>query len=224
MRQHGARIVALLMVVVLPASVIMADDAAGMLTTVGEVQLNGVGVIQPTAVFPGDRVQTTSNSAATLTMRGASVTLPADSVVLLAKNELDIPCGSAMVNTVKGVSTRVSNVVVAPAGDSAKFEVVQDHDQMQIIAREGTLAVNDGSVRTLQPGGVLLASASGCAAGSMWADAYSPPQGGSSAPPPTGGQSKAGPVLLGLIALLAMFFIACETTKSHVMSPSGLCS
>jgi hypothetical protein len=222
MRQDWVRIIALLMVVVLPSSIMMADEASGMLSVVGNVELNGIGVNQPTAVFPGDRVKTTANSVATLTMRGASVTVPEDSLVLLAKNEIDIPCGSAMVNTTKGVKARINNVVVAPAGDSAKFDVVQDHDRMQIIAREGVLAVNDGSPRTLQPGAVMLTSASGCAAGSLPPEAYLPPQGGNA--PPTGGQSKAGPLLLGLIAAAGMFFLVCETTKSHALSPSGLCS
>lgn len=222
MRQHWVELIALLMVVILPWSVLMADEATGMLTVVGDVRLNGVGVSQPTAVFPGDKVQTAPNSVATLSIRGASVTVPADSVVLLGNNEVDIPCGSAMVSTTRGVKARVNDVIVAPLGDSAKFDVVQDHDRMQVIAREGALAVNNGTDRTLQPGGVLLASSSGCAAASMSpAEAMFDPQG---APPPTGGRSRGGPILLGLIAAIAMFFIVCETTKSHAMSPSGLCS
>ncbi len=223
MRKHWVKVIALLMIVALPSSIIMADEASAMLTVVGDVKLNGIGVSQPTAIFPGDKVQTAPNSVATLSMRGASVTVPADSVVLLANNEVDIPCGGAMVSATRNVRARVNDVVVSPAGDSAKFDVVQDHDRMQIIAREGALAVNNGTASTLQPGGMMLASASGCAAGSMASadPPYGPPQG---APPPTGGQSRGGPILLGLAAAIAMFFIVCETTKSHAMSPSGLCS
>ncbi len=222
MRERFVRFVALLMVVVLPSSIIMADEASAMLNVVGDVRLNGVDVNQPTAVFPGDKIQTSSDSVATLTLRGASVTVPADSIVLLAKNELVIPCGSAMVNSTKGITTRVNDVTVAPAGESAKFDVVQNHEGMQIIAREGSLSVDNGTSRTLQPGGMVLASASGCAAASS--EPYLPPQGGSNAPPPTGGKSNAGPILLGLVAAIAMFFIVCETTKGHPLSPSGLCS
>ena len=76
MRESLVKCLAWVLVVLFPASIVMADATSAMLTSNGSVSVNGSPVERTTAVFPGDKVQTGPNSIATLTSEGTSVTVP----------------------------------------------------------------------------------------------------------------------------------------------------
>jgi hypothetical protein len=64
------------------------------------------------------------------------------------------------------MSVRVSHLLVQPArGAQARFQITQNEGQLQIIAREGTLAIDNGSTTSsLQAGRMLTAPATCMAA------------------------------------------------------------
>lgn len=76
---------------------------------------------------------------------------------------MNVLCGTALVSTRRGLSVRVSNLLVQPArGEQARFQVTQNEGQLQIIAREGTLAIDNGAAtNSLQPGRMLTGPAPG---------------------------------------------------------------
>jgi hypothetical protein len=212
---------------------VMADAVSAMLVTNGSVTVNGSPIERATTVFPGDKVQTGPNAVATLTSQGSAVTVGGNSSLVFSKSFVNVLCGTALVTTSRGMSARVSNLLVQPArGAQTRFEITQNEGQLQIIAREGTLAIDNGATTTsLQAGRMLTAHATCMAA--PYADDQTgsgpsgdQPQGdsqgkskkrGAAGPPgpsaPTAGGTSTGTVLLlAGGAILAGGLVVCATT------------
>jgi len=223
------------LVVLLPASIVMADATSAMLSATGNVSVNGSPIERATAIFPGDRVKTGPNSIATLTNEGSSVTVSGNSSLVFSKSFVNVLCGTALVSTSRGMSVRVSNLLVQPArGTQARFQITQDEGQLQIIAREGTLAVDNGATTSsLQPGRMLTAPATCMAAPYADDQSSSSPtpqdqsqdqQGkdkkkggavaGRTAPPPAAGTTTHSLLLYGAAAGGLAGFLVWLTTRS----------
>ena len=166
MRESWVKYLAWVLVVLFPASVVMADAMSAMLNAAGNVTVNGNPIERAMAVFPGDKVQTGANSIATLTSEGSSVTVPANSSLVFSKSFVNVLCGTALVTTSRGLPVRVSKLLVQPArGAQGRFQVTQNEGQLQITAREGTLAIDNGATTSsLQAGRMLTAPATCMAA------------------------------------------------------------
>jgi len=179
-RESLVKSLAWVLVVLFPASMVLADATSAMLSGTGNVSVNGSPIERATAIFPGDKVQTGPNSIATLTSEGSSVTLPGNSSLVFSRSFVNVLCGTAVVATSRGMSVRVSNLLVQPArGAQARFQITQNEGQLQIIAREGTLAIDNGaSTSSLQAGRMLTAPATCMAA------PYADDQTGTSPTPP----------------------------------------
>ena len=185
MRESWVKNLACIMVVLFPVSLVMADATSAMLIASGDVTVNGSPIERATAVFPGDKVHTGPNASARLTNQGSSVTVAGNSSLVFSKSFVNVLCGSALVATNRGMAVRVSNLLVQPArGEQTRFQITQNEGQLQIIAREGTLAIDNGAATTsLQPGRMLTAPATCMAA------PYVDDQNGSA---PTGDQGNGG--------------------------------
>ncbi|MGO9208962.1 MAG: hypothetical protein ACLPXM_15820 [Terriglobales bacterium] len=166
MRESLVKSLAWVLVVLFPASLVLADATSAMLNASGNVSVNGTPIERAMAVFPGDKVQTGPNSIATLTSEGSAVTVSGNSSLVFSRSFVNVLCGTAMVATRRGMSVRVSNLLVQPArGAQARFQITQNEGQLQIIAREGTLAIDNGSTTSsLQAGRMLTAPATCMAA------------------------------------------------------------
>ena len=166
MRESLVKSLAWVLVVLFPASIVLADATSAMLNANGNVSVNGTPVERATAIFPGDKVQTGPNSIATLTSEGSSVTVPGNSSLVFSRSFVNVLCGTATVATSRGMSVRVSHLLVQPArGEQARFQITQNEGQLQIIAREGTLAIDNGATTSsLQAGRMLTAPATCMAA------------------------------------------------------------
>ena len=82
MRVSGLRNVACwIMIAVVPASLWAADSSPAMLYARGAAWINGGAVPRTSAVFPGDLVQTRSDSVASINASGSNVVVLADSLV-----------------------------------------------------------------------------------------------------------------------------------------------
>jgi len=233
-RESWVRYLAWVLVVVFPASVVMADATSAMLVASGDVSVNGSRIERATAVFPGDKVQTGPNALATLTSQGSSVTVAANSSLVFSRSFVNVLCGSALIATSRGMSVRVSNLLVQPArGAQARFQINQHEGQLQIIAREGTLAIDNGAATTsLQPGRMLTASAT-CMAAPYGDDqtSSSPSAAGNSqegssrkkaaaaVPPAAGGTNASTLWLIGAGAVGLGLILTLATTSGGSSSP-----
>ncbi len=135
------------MIAVVPASLWAADSSPAMLYARGAAWINGGAVPRTSAVFPGDLVQTRSDSVASINASGSNVVVLADSLVKFEGPAVALEHGSLRVATSKGLSTHTGDLTVAPASNGwTEFEVKQvGDDTVQIMAQKGDVTVSDGS-------------------------------------------------------------------------------
>jgi hypothetical protein len=135
------------MIAVVPGSLWAADSGPAMLYARGTAWINGGAVPRTSAVFPGDLVQTRSDSVASINASGSNVVVLADSLVKFEGPAVALEHGSLRVATSKGLSTHTGDVTVAPASNGwTEFEVKQiSDDSVQIVAQKGDVTVSDGS-------------------------------------------------------------------------------
>lgn len=206
-RAYVVRIVAWIMVLALPSSMVMADVASAMLNATGTVTVNGNPVSRSTAVFPGDRIQTAANGFATLTAEGSSVVMSKNSSLILYERQVDVGCGGAVINTMKGMSARAGNLLITPSSPNAKFEINQANGKLQVLTREGSVVVNNGgAITAVAAGNLFNAPASACMAAPS----------AQRAPPPGG--AAAGDTLLfllaaGAVAGTVLYFVLRDTSE-----------
>jgi hypothetical protein len=132
---------------VVPVSLWAADSSPAMLYARGAAWINGGAVPRTSAVFPGDLVQTRSDSVASINASGSNVVVLADSLVKFEGPAVALEHGSLRVATSKGLSTHTGDLTVAPASNGwTEFEVKQvGDDTVQIMAQKGDVTVSDGS-------------------------------------------------------------------------------
>jgi hypothetical protein len=135
------------MIAAVPGSVWAADSSPAMLYARGAAWINGGAVPRTSAVFPGDLVQTRSDSVASINASGSNVVVLADSLVKFEGPAVALEHGSLRVATSKGLSTHTGDLTVAPASNGwTEFEVKQvSDDSVQIVAQKGDVTVSDGS-------------------------------------------------------------------------------
>jgi len=135
------------MVAVVPASLWAADSSPAMLYSKGTAWINGSTVPRSSAVFPGDMVQTRSDSMASINASGSSVLVLADSLVKFEGPTVGLEHGALTVATSKGLGTHAGDVTVVPVSNGwTQFEVKQASDgTVQVVAQKGDVNVSDGS-------------------------------------------------------------------------------
>lgn len=156
------------MVLCFPAATLLADVNSAMLRVAGDVHVNGARTTRSTAVFAGDRVQTGAESTATLSTTGSTLLLGPASNVLFQGNTVQVQAGSLAVSTSRGMSVQVGILSVKPAKDEmSRFEVRNEAGVLQVVAREGSLSVSNGTDMVLVEPGQTLSQAADAKAPSM---------------------------------------------------------
>lgn len=135
-----------IMIAVVPVSMWAADSSPAMLYAKGTTWINGSAVPRTSAVFPGDLVQTRSDSVANINASGSNVVIMADSLVKFDGAAVSVEHGSVAVATSKGMTTRAGEVTVVPVSNGwTEFEVKQGSDgTVQVVAQKGDVSVSDG--------------------------------------------------------------------------------
>jgi hypothetical protein len=144
------RILGCVMVVGVPATLFAADSAAAMLYSNGTTRLNGSNLPKSSAIFSGDRVQTTTGSVAKINASGSSLLVLSDSLVQFEGDAVKLEHGGVTVSTSKGMATRAGDVAVIPStGVWTQFDVTDVDGKVHIAARKGDLTINDRAGVTL---------------------------------------------------------------------------
>jgi hypothetical protein len=129
-----------------PASLLAADIDPGGAMLYGRgkepVLLNGKPLPRSSAVFPGDLIQTPSESVATLDAPGSGVVVYPDSVVKFEQNSVTLQHGSLSVATSKRMIALARGMTVTPASDAwTEFEVADMNGSIRVIASNGSVDV-----------------------------------------------------------------------------------
>ena len=142
------RVWAYVLVLVFPASLI-ASDTVGLLSTTGEVLVDGSPSASGSAIFSGDEIRTGQSARAMLTTRAMSVAVAPNSDLRVAPASLEIASGAVVVSARDAV-LRINGTRVATKS-AGKFLVKSDNADLKIVALAGTLEVGEGQQQTTVP-------------------------------------------------------------------------
>ena len=147
------KLVAALLVVVCPSTLLMAERPSAMLYATGAVTLNGMPAAKSMGVFAGDRIATADASVGSVNRGGFSLVIDPNSSVQYQTDGVTILKGKVSVKTSKGMSAHAGPLSVIPNADSARFDLSSDGKTVLIASREGILTLTDGiETATLEPG------------------------------------------------------------------------
>ena len=141
------------MVLVLSASMLLAESQAAIVMVSGVALLNGESIVNAHTVLIGDSLETAPNTALTINTNGSTVLIGASSKVRYLGDSLELQLGSAQIHTSKRLRLETESVRVEPNGTTAKFRVDRAPHTVVIAALEQELRVdNNGEQKVLPPG------------------------------------------------------------------------
>jgi ferric-dicitrate binding protein FerR (iron transport regulator) len=140
------------MIPLLPASA-MAADGVGVMTATGSVLVDRLPVSAGTnAIFTGDTIDTATGSRAVITRRGSSITVGENSSVRFGAQTIDVVAGTIVVASSQGMVTKIDNATITTrAGEPARFLARKNDGEVQVLALEGRVYVDDGQQQTPVP-------------------------------------------------------------------------
>jgi hypothetical protein len=137
---------ALVMILLSPLSLFGADARGAMVYARGTAWVNGSNIPQSSAIFPGDLVQTRSDSLANINAPGSNVSIYADSLIKFEGAAVSLEHGGLKVATSNSLATHVGGVTITPAaGTATEFQVIDVDGTIHISANKGDLNVSDAS-------------------------------------------------------------------------------
>ena len=156
-----------------------ADEAAAVVYCKGTVWLNGNPLPNSSAILEGDLVQTTKDSAATITAAGSSVIVQPESLVKFTSNTLSLQQGTISVASSNGLVTSAGIATVTPAASLwTEYEVADINGVIEVLSRKGNLSVNCGKENvTISDGMQVISDASGKCRRRKRSGAYPPASG-----------------------------------------------
>ena len=126
-----------------------ADTNGAMVYARGTAWVNGVTIPKSSAIFPGDLVQTKSDSIANINSQGTSVIVQADSLIKLQANAIELEHGAVNIGTSKNLVTHIGDLSVSPKdGNWTEFQVADLDGNVRIIAKKGDLTLQDDAGST----------------------------------------------------------------------------
>jgi hypothetical protein len=133
----------------LPASLLGGEPNTAMLYARGATWVNGAAVLRTSALFPGDLVQTKSNSAANIHLPGSIVTVLPDSLAKFEGPTLELQHGGIVILSSKQLATHIGDVtVVAAKPELTEFWAGSTDASVTIMARTGDVTIIDDSGST----------------------------------------------------------------------------
>jgi FecR protein len=156
MHARTVRILCLAMAAIVPSAVMSGEAKAAMALASGVAALNGASLSRSAAIFAGDQLETSSNSAITINANGSTVLIGANSRVHYFGDSFALHSGSMQVNTSKGLKLQTDTVTIEPNKGAAKFRVDRASKTVMIAALTGEVRVNNGEeTAVVPPGGSL---------------------------------------------------------------------
>ncbi len=155
----SARIVRVLcsfMLLVFPASMVLAESQAAMAMVSGVVALNGAAMAGSTTIFSGDLLETGANSALTLNTKGSTILVGANSRIHYFGNSIELHLGSTQINTSMGMQLETETIKVEPNKTSAKFRVERAPHAVVVAALAEEVRVNNNGETTVLPPGTTM--------------------------------------------------------------------
>jgi hypothetical protein len=140
------RFVAVVLLLVMPASLSAQTAGTSVIYATGTVFVNGAPLTNSSALMPGDVVQTKDNGAANISAAGSSIVVDSNSIVRAQADGFSLDRGSISVATGKSMSVYARDFKITPAaGEWTQFYVTRSSGTIGIIARKGAITVSCGT-------------------------------------------------------------------------------
>lgn len=128
---------------------LLGADNGAMLYIKGQARINGGIVPSSSAIFPGDIVQTETDSNANINALGSNIVIAPESVLTVEDNGVNLDRGGITVATSRGATVHAGDITVMPAhSSSTQFEISNSDGTIHIVARKGDVTVTDSSGTT----------------------------------------------------------------------------
>lgn len=144
------------MLLLFPASVLLAETQAAMVMVSGMAALNGTAMAGTTTVFSGDLLETGANSQLTINTKGSTILIGANSRVHYFGDSIDLDSGSTQVNTSQKLQVQTETIKIEPNSTSAKFRVDRAPRTVVIAALEKEVRVDNNGESTVVPPGTTV--------------------------------------------------------------------
>jgi hypothetical protein len=153
MSSRSSRILALLLVFTFPVSLFSAETHAAMVFATGPASLNGAALPRSTAVFAGDLLKTSKDSAIIINANGSTIQVGGDSSVQFQGDSINLNSGVAQVTTHNGMRVEASVLTIAPNRNEAKYQVSRLSGKVMVAALNGSVSVlHEGSTDVVSAG------------------------------------------------------------------------
>jgi hypothetical protein len=151
--QVAQKLVALLLMVLCPSAILMAELPSAMLQANGTVLVNGTRTPELVSVFTGDLINTSDASVGSISRSGSSLVVDPNSSIRYQKDGFAILRGKVRVQTSRGMTGHAGPISVIPVADTALFEISSDGKTALVASRVGALTLTDGvETAILEPG------------------------------------------------------------------------
>jgi hypothetical protein len=154
-------VVAWLVIVLFPLSLIAGDTPAAVLHSKGGVWVNDAEAVDSTSIFPGDRLETKPGFFANLDSEGSSVLIQPESILKFQGNFVDLEHGNIALGTSSSIAVHVNCYEIDPvSGGRTEYDVKDTNGTIEIAARKGELNIRQvGRLPKASKGSVSLRSA-----------------------------------------------------------------
>ena len=147
------KLAAVLLMMVCPSAILMAERPTAMLQATGTVLLNGTPTPRSMSVFTGDRIDTADAAVVSISRGGFSLVVDPNSSIQYQDDGFALLKGMARVRTSGGMSAHAGPVSVTPKSNTALFDITRDGNTALVTSREGTLTLSNGvETASLEPG------------------------------------------------------------------------
>jgi len=144
----ATKILSIVMMMLTPAAMLMAETSNTMLYASGNVTLNGTEVARSASVTSGDRIETAGATATAINQDGSKVTVNPYSAIRYESQGVNVVRGTAAVSTTDGMSAKAAQITVAPKDKAATYEIARMNNNIVITSRTGALMVTEAGTTT----------------------------------------------------------------------------
>jgi hypothetical protein len=137
---------AMVSILLLASSVVVARAQTGVVYGNGSVFVNGAQLTNSSAVMPGDVIQTKDAGVAQVSALGSSATIQSNTTVRFQSGGLALDRGTISMATGKSSSVFARDFKITPvSGSWTQFDVIRASGAIQIFARKSNVTVSCGT-------------------------------------------------------------------------------
>jgi len=144
----ATKILSIVMMMLTPAAMLMAETSNTMLYASGNVTLNGTEVARSASVTTGDRIETAGATATAVNQGGSKVTVNPYSAIRYQSESVNVDRGTAAISTTDGMAAHAAQITVAPKDKTATYEIARMDNKVVVTSHTGALMITEAGKTT----------------------------------------------------------------------------